>query len=63
MTNQEKALMYDAIVAEGDKLNREKSKLKSQNAGINITPEVEKQISEIDKRLDLLQNRLNELIR
>lgn len=63
MTNQEKALMYDTIVAEGDKLNREKSKLKSQNAGINITPEVEKQISEIDKRLDLLQNRLNELIR
>jgi hypothetical protein len=63
MTNQEKALMYDAIVTEGDKLNREKSKLKSQNAGINITPEVEKQISEIDKRLDLLQNRLNELIR
>lgn len=63
MTNQEKALMYDAIVAEGDKLNREKSKLKSQNAGINITPEVEKEISEIDKRLDLLQNRLNELIR
>lgn len=63
MTNQEKALMYDAIVAEGDKLNREKSKLKSQNAGINITPELEKQISEIDKRLNLLQNRLNELIR
>ena len=30
MTNQEKALMYEVIIAEGDKLNREKSKLKSE---------------------------------
>ena len=63
MTNQEKALMYDAIVAEGDKLNREKSKLKAENAGINMSPERQQKVSEIDKRLSILEDRLNELIR
>lgn len=63
MTNQEKALMYEAIIAEGDKLNREKSKIKAQNAGINMSPENQKAVSEIDKRLNLLEARLNELIR
>jgi len=55
--------MYDAIVAEGDKLNREKSRIKAQNAGINMTPENEKKVAEIDKRLVILEARLNELIR
>jgi hypothetical protein len=63
MTNQEKALMYEAIIAEGDKLNREKSKIKAQNAGINMSPENQKAVSEIDKRLNILEARLNELIR
>jgi hypothetical protein len=63
MTNQEKALMYDAIVTEGDKLNREKSRIKAQNAGINMTPENEKKVAEIDKRLVILEARLNELVR
>jgi hypothetical protein len=63
MTNQEKALMYEAIVAEGDKLNREKSKLKAENAGINMSPERQKQVADIDRRLVILEARLNELIR
>ena len=63
MTNQEKALMYEVIIAEGDKLNREKSKIKAQNAGINMSPENQKAVSEIDKRLNILEARLNELIR
>ncbi len=63
MTNQEKALMYEAIIAEGDKLNREKSRIKSQNAGINMTPENQNAIIEIDKRLMILEERLNSLIR
>lgn len=63
MTNQEKALMYDAIVAEGDKLNREKSRIKAQNAGINMTPENQKKVADIDKRLVILEARLNELVR
>lgn len=63
MTNQEKALMYDAIVAEGDKLNREKSRIKAQNAGINMSPENQKKVADIDKRLVILEARLNELVR
>ncbi len=63
MTNQEKALMYEAIIAEGDKLNREKSRLKAQNAGINMSPDNQRAIEQIDKRLSILEARLNELIR
>jgi len=55
--------MYEAIVAEGDKLNREKSRLKSENAGINMPPERQKQVLDIDRRLLILEDRLNELIR
>jgi hypothetical protein len=63
MTNQEKAKLYEAIVLEGDKLNREKSKIKAENAGINISPENQKRLLEIDNRLNVLEYRLNELIR
>lgn len=63
MTNQDKAKLYEAIVLEGDKLNREKSKIKAENAGINISPENQKKLLEIDKRLNVLEYRLNELIR
>ena len=63
MTNQEKALMYETIVLEGDKLNREKSRLKAENAGINMSQEKERQIADIDRRLSILENRLNELVR
>jgi hypothetical protein len=63
MTNQEKAMMYEAIVSEGDKLNRDKSRLKAENAGINMSKEKENQIAEIDRRLNILEIRLNELIR
>jgi len=55
--------MYEVIVAEGDKLNREKSKLKAENAGINMSPERQKQVADIDRRLVILEARLNELIR
>jgi hypothetical protein len=63
MTNQEKAKLYESIVLEGDKLNREKSRIKAENAGINMSLENQKKILEIDKRLNLLELRLNELIR
>jgi hypothetical protein len=55
--------MYEAIIAQGDKLNRDKSKIKAENAGINMTPEAEKKVQEIDKQLRILEARLNELVR
>jgi hypothetical protein len=55
--------MYEAIVSEGDRLNREKSKLKAENAGINMSKETEMSIADIDKRLFILETRLNELVR
>ena len=63
MTNREKELMYEAIVAEGDKLNRDKSRIKAENAGINMSLENQRKLVEIDRRLAILEARLNELIR
>ena len=50
-------MMYEAIVLEGDKLNREKSRLKAENAGINMSKERENQIAEIDRRLNILERK------
>lgn len=63
MTNQEKAQMYDAIVREGDELNRQKSRLKALDTGLGLSKQHENEIVEIDKRLILLERRLNELLR
>ncbi len=63
MNNQEKSLMYETIILQGDRLNREKSKLKSENAGINLSAEKQKRISEIDNQLAILESRLNSLMR
>jgi hypothetical protein len=62
MNNQEKSLMYETILLQGDRLNREKSKLKSENAGINLSPEKQKRLSEIDNQLLILESRLNSLM-
>ena len=63
MTNQEKAMVYESIVLEGDRLNRAKSKLKSENAGINMSKQLENEIAEIDKKLVILEARMNQLVR
>lgn len=62
MNNQEKSLIYETILLQGDRLNREKSKLKSENAGINLSPEKQKRLSEIDNQLAILESRLNSLM-
>jgi hypothetical protein len=59
MNNSEKALMYDALIREGDQLNRTKSKLKSK---INLTNEEMKELELIDDRLRVLEQRLNNLL-
>lgn len=60
MNNSEKALMYDALVSEGDILNRRKSKLKSN---FNLSNEDLKEIEVIDKRLMDLERKLNQLLK
>lgn len=47
MNNQEKSLMYETIILQGDRLNREKSKLKSENAGINLSAEKQKEFQKL----------------
>jgi len=55
MNQEEKAARYDAIVAEADVVQREKSKLQSANAGINTTS------LEYDRKLEILNNKLGYL--
>ena len=58
MNNNEKALMYDTLIREGDQLNRTKSKLKSK---IDLTGDEMKELELIDDRLRVLEQRLNNL--
>jgi len=58
MNNNEKALMYDTLIREGDQLNRTKSKLKSK---IDLTGDEMKELELIDDRLRVLEERLNNL--
>lgn len=60
MTNSEKGLIYDALVKEGDKLNRRKSKIKSS---FNLTNDEINEVEMIDKRLNELERRLNQLLK
>ena len=62
MTNQEKAELYDALTRQGDDLNRELSKLKSNNIGIDDTPEKTARIKEINESLKKVQNQLQSLV-
>lgn len=60
MTQQEKAIIYDQLVRESDKLQRENSKLKSEFT-TNIPPHIQKIISENDARIAILVGRLESL--
>lgn len=62
MTQEQKAERYDVLVREGDVVNNKISKLKSQNAGINTkSVEYEKELRELNNRLDYLQNEVNRM--
>jgi hypothetical protein len=60
MTNQEKAIVYDQLLFESDKLQRENSKLKSQHVG-NIPPDVQLVIDRNNARIAVLVGRLESL--
>jgi hypothetical protein len=61
MTQEEKASKYDSIIAEGDRVNRELSKLKSHNIGSGETPEVDAKINVLRGKLNQLEAELNKL--
>lgn len=59
MTREEKALLYEDLVRDGDRVNREISKLKSN---INLTPEQETQLKNYNEQLAKLEARMNQLL-
>jgi hypothetical protein len=62
MTNQEKAIVYDQLIRESDKIQRENSKLKSEYI-TNIPLDVERRINENNDRIAVLVGRLESLFK
>ena len=60
MNNQEKAIVYDQLLFESDKLQRENSKLKSEYVG-NIPPDAQLVIDRNNARIAVLVGRLEGL--
>lgn len=60
MNNQEKAIVYDQLLFESDKLQRENSKLKSEYVG-NIPPNIQLVIDKNNARINVLVGRLESL--
>lgn len=62
MTQDQKAARYDAIVAEADVVQRQKSKLQSANAGINTTStEYDNELDRLNRRLYILEDEMRKL--
>jgi len=62
MNNQEKAVMYDELLRESDKLQRINSKLKSEyvtNIPISIQQQIDENNIKIGKLVKKLENLLN----
>ena len=62
MTNDEKALLYDDLIRESDRLQRTNSKLKSQYP-VSVPPNVQKEINENNKKIDIVVKKLEKLLR
>lgn len=62
MNNQEKAQMYDDLVRDGDNIHRKISKLKAENAGMNLPDKTLKEINQLENQLLILENKLNNLM-
>jgi hypothetical protein len=60
MTQQEKAIVYDQLIRESDKIQRDNSKLKSEYV-TNIPPHIQKVIDENNARIAVLVGRLESL--
>ncbi len=62
MNNQDKAALYDAYVRQGDVLQRENSKLKSQFP-IDMPENEQKIIESNNQKINTLQIKLNNLFK
>ncbi|MEI6880351.1 MAG: hypothetical protein WCK82_03335 [Bacteroidota bacterium] len=62
MTNQEKAMVYDQLIRESDKIQRENSKLKSEYTA-NIPSNIQRVIDENNSRIAVLVGRLESLFK
>lgn len=58
MTREEKALLYEDLVREGDRVNREVSKLKSI---VDRNPQQQAELEKHYEKLAQLESRLNSL--
>ena len=58
MTQDEKALLYDDYVREGDRINRKISAIKSN---INRTPQQETELADLNKKLSILEGKVAQL--
>jgi len=62
MTQTEKAERYDYLVREGDKVQFQLSKLKSQNAGINTkSDEYNVEVGKLQFKMDSLEREMSKL--
>ena len=62
MNNAEKAVIYDDLVRESDRLQRINSKIKSDFVG-NIPPQFQEQINQNNAKIAALVGRLENLFR
>lgn len=62
MTNEQKAMAYDMLIYESDKLQRINSKYKSEYTG-NIPPHIQKEINENDVKISVIVGKLENLLR
>lgn len=58
MTREQKALLYDDLVREGDRVNRKISTIKSD---VFRTPAQEAELAKLNGELQILEKRLEEL--
>ena len=62
MKNEEKAMEYDRLIYESDKLQRINSKYKSEYAG-NIPPNIQKEIDDNNRKISIIVSNLENLLR
>ena len=58
LSQQQKALLYDDLLREGDRVNRRISSIKSN---VFLTPDQEAELAKLNKEVIVLESRLQQL--